>query len=267
MADYDAFVVDVDTPQPGGRRGETPRAAFLKFNGLIEALEDDVTTLEERAEGGFIPIVLTTSFAIKLTEASSNSASVRIYPPPTTTTTGIIQMNDGNGTLRGFFGNGQAGGVYGAHVQIGGAGGWGLLVDGGFFQVICATGAAIGTPTGGLRGGGTLNAHGLYINNVPLTASPSDPRLKENIEASTMDAGAHIDAMNVVAFDWKDGKGHVPFGFLAPQLNMIAPHAVIQQPTEENPDQPWALDPGSLIPMLVKEIQNLRRRVALLEQA
>ncbi|EKO3657003.1 hypothetical protein M3908_003511 [Vibrio metschnikovii] len=39
MADLSLYKVDLDTPQPNGRNGESPRAAFTKYNDLIAQLE------------------------------------------------------------------------------------------------------------------------------------------------------------------------------------------------------------------------------------
>ena len=42
MPDLSAYKVDLDTPQPNGGRGESPRAAFTKYNGALDALENSV---------------------------------------------------------------------------------------------------------------------------------------------------------------------------------------------------------------------------------
>lgn len=42
MPDYSAFHIDLDTPQAGGGRGESPRSAFTKVNELIAALGVDI---------------------------------------------------------------------------------------------------------------------------------------------------------------------------------------------------------------------------------
>ena len=39
MADLSLYKVDLDTPQPNGRNGESPRAAFTKYNDLVAQLE------------------------------------------------------------------------------------------------------------------------------------------------------------------------------------------------------------------------------------
>jgi len=42
MADFSQYAVNLDTPQPGGRQGESPRAAFTKYNDLLGALESEL---------------------------------------------------------------------------------------------------------------------------------------------------------------------------------------------------------------------------------
>ncbi|MEQ4617653.1 MAG: hypothetical protein ABN482_06355 [Corticimicrobacter sp.] len=42
MADLDLYKVDLNTPQPGGRVGESPRAAFTKYNDALDALRSVV---------------------------------------------------------------------------------------------------------------------------------------------------------------------------------------------------------------------------------
>ena len=89
----------------------------------------------------------------------------------------------------------------------------------------------------------------------------SDARLKENI-ADSADAGGKIDAMQVRQFDWKETGNHLDYGFVAQELHNVAPHAV-SKPEEE--EAMWSVDYSKLVPMLVKELQSLRQRVAQLE--
>ena len=89
----------------------------------------------------------------------------------------------------------------------------------------------------------------------------SDERLKENI-TDAEDAGAKVDRMKVRQFDWKTDGAHQDYGMVAQELNEVAPEAVSQG---ENEDEMWAVDYSKLVPMLVKEIQSLRNRVAELE--
>ncbi|MBJ6952879.1 hypothetical protein [Vibrio cholerae] len=43
MPDLSIYKVNLDTPQPDGRKGESPRAAFTKYNDLIDGLEGGAT--------------------------------------------------------------------------------------------------------------------------------------------------------------------------------------------------------------------------------
>ena len=93
----------------------------------------------------------------------------------------------------------------------------------------------------------------------------SDRRLKDNI-APADDAGLVIDAIEVVKHDWKVG-GHTRYGMIAQDLYMVAPEAVSVGDADdvEELKQPWGVDYSKLVPMLVKEVQSLRARVAALE--
>jgi hypothetical protein len=89
----------------------------------------------------------------------------------------------------------------------------------------------------------------------------SDQRLKENIQ-NAEPASDLIDAIQVRQFDWKSDGSHQRYGFVAQELVSIAPEAV-HQPAD--PDEMMAVDYSKLVPMLVKEIQSLRIRIAQLE--
>jgi hypothetical protein len=89
----------------------------------------------------------------------------------------------------------------------------------------------------------------------------SDARLKENI-ADAEDAGAKVDAIQVRQFDWKTDGTHQDYGMVAQELMTVAPEAVSGDPES---DDMMGVDYSKLVPMLVKEIQSLRARVAQLE--
>jgi hypothetical protein len=91
----------------------------------------------------------------------------------------------------------------------------------------------------------------------------SDQRLKENIKDAAP-ASALIDALQVREYDWKSDGSHQRYGFIAQELVSVAPEAV-HQPVD--PDEMMGVDYSKLVPMLVKEIQSLRKRVAQLEGA
>jgi hypothetical protein len=106
-------------------------------------------------------------------------------------------------------------------------------------------------------------AVGTISTNASATAynTSSDQRLKENI-ADAEDAGSKVDAIQVRQFDWKVDGSHQDYGMVAQELMTVAPEAVTQP---ENPEDMMGVDYSKLVPMLIKEIQSLRNRVATLE--
>jgi len=86
----------------------------------------------------------------------------------------------------------------------------------------------------------------------------SDQRLKENI-VDAPEFGSVIDSIQVRSFDWKTDQTHQRAGFIAQELVTVAPEAV-HQPAD--PEEMMAVDYSKLVPMLVKEIQSLRARLA-----
>ena len=94
-----------------------------------------------------------------------------------------------------------------------------------------------------------------------LYNTTSDQRLKENIQDADS-ASSLIDSLQVRQFDWKSDNSHQRYGFIAQELVTVAPEAV-HQPIDS--EEMMAVDYSKLVPMLVKEIQSLRARVAQLE--
>jgi hypothetical protein len=89
----------------------------------------------------------------------------------------------------------------------------------------------------------------------------SDQRLKENITDADS-ASSLIDALQVRKFDWKADRTHQRYGFIAQELVTVVPEAV-HQPADT--EAMMAVDYSKLVPMLVKEIQSLRKRLTALE--
>jgi hypothetical protein len=89
----------------------------------------------------------------------------------------------------------------------------------------------------------------------------SDQRLKDNI-TDAPSASDSIDAVKIRSFDWKADGSHQKFGVIAQELEAVAPEAVSKG---ENEDDMWGVDYSKLVPMLIKEVQSLRARVAQLE--
>ena len=90
----------------------------------------------------------------------------------------------------------------------------------------------------------------------------SDARLKDNIEDAD-DSGEKIDAIQVRQFDWKSTGKHQDFGMVAQELIHVAPDAVT---VPENTGEMMSVDYSKLVPLLMKEIQQLRARVHKLEE-
>jgi hypothetical protein len=132
----------------------------------------------------------------------------------------------------------------------------------GYFAANHVNGTASGTGymtfnyNGGLIGSITQNGTTGVLYNVS-----SDARLKENI-ADAEDAGAKVDAIQVRQFNWKADGSHQDYGMIAQELMTVAPEAVSGDPES---DDMMGVDYSKLVPMMLKEIQSLRARVAQLE--
>ena len=89
----------------------------------------------------------------------------------------------------------------------------------------------------------------------------SDQRLKSNI-ADAAPSSAIVDAIQVRQYDWNDSGKHDDYGFVAQELHAVYPAAVTPG---ESDAEVWTVDFSKLVPLLVKEIQELKARVAELE--
>ena len=111
-----------------------------------------------------------------------------------------------------------------------------------------------------LSGGDVRGSIGVTISATSFNTS-SDVRLKENIE-DAKSSGSIIDQIQVREFDWKTGE-HQRHGMIAQELNEVAPEAVTTD--EVHKGDMWTVDYSKLVPMMMKEIQDLRKRVKELE--
>jgi hypothetical protein len=108
---------------------------------------------------------------------------------------------------------------------------------------------------------------GVLLGNIAITASDtdfvnlSDPSMKENITVAP-DPGEVIDAIEVVEYDWISSGEHIRWGLLATDIAYHLPEAAF---IPANPKGPWGYAADKLVPMLLREIQLLRQRVAALE--
>jgi hypothetical protein len=125
-----------------------------------------------------------------------------------------------------------------------------------------AIGATVSTADLAYFYSSTALAGAITVNgSVCSYSSLSDQRLKENITDADS-ASSLIDALQVRKFDWKADGNHQRYGFIAQELVTVAPEAVHQP---KDAEQMMAVDYSKLVPMLVKELQSLRARVAQLE--
>jgi hypothetical protein len=110
--------------------------------------------------------------------------------------------------------------------------------------------------------------NGSAVGSITSTGSStsyntsSDQRLKENI-ADADDAGSKVDSIQVRKFDWIADGSHQDYGMVAQELLEVAPEAVS---VPEDSEEMMGVDYSKLVPMLIKEIQSLRNRVAQLEE-
>lgn len=110
-------------------------------------------------------------------------------------------------------------------------------------------------------------AGNVYATSTTITAI-SDQRLKENIV--DLDAGlAEILALKPRRFDWKEGKGKGiknDRGFIAQEFEQVFPD-LIDTWKDEPPEgeEPYKAVRPDLIPVIVKAIQELTKRLEALE--
>ena len=175
------------------------------------------------------------------------------------TASGYIVLSDGDGNPRGIFDNNGSFLVGTTSFAL--ANSNNFMVGKAFGETYTqhASGTASGVPYSSF----TYNA--TVIGSITQSGTTavlynitSDQRLKENIQDAES-ASALIDSLQVRQFDWKTDNTHQRYGFVAQELVTVVPEAV-HQPAD--PDEMMAVDYSKLVPMLVKEIQSLRKRLA-----
>ena len=148
-----------------------------------------------------------------------------------------------------IYSNADAAHIYG---KISSSNQYGLMIGGDASAYTCYAARFLTNNSGNVVGSITFSTTSTLYNVT------SDQRLKENI-IDAPDFGSVIDSLKVRSFDWKIEGIHQRAGFVAQELVAVAPEAV-HQPTD--PDEMMAVDYSKLVPMLVKEIQSLRKRLA-----
>ena len=145
----------------------------------------------------------------------------------------------------------------------------GVGASGVMFENVSGTGGRI---TNGKTVSGSVDALGnyhngtyvggvVYSNTATSFPTSSDARLKHDI-VDAPEASGLIDAIKVRSFKWNADDSEQRYGFVAQELVEVAPEAVSVTADE---DEMMAVDYSKLVPMLVKELQSVRARLAQLE--
>jgi len=100
----------------------------------------------------------------------------------------------------------------------------------------------------------------IYATNVTVDNlnTTSDQALKVNIE-NAQTSGPIVDSIQVRQFDWKKDNTHQRYGLVAQELQTVMPEAV------GTSDDYMTIDYLKLVPVLIKEIQELKARIEALE--
>jgi hypothetical protein len=106
----------------------------------------------------------------------------------------------------------------------------------------------------GLIGSITASGSAVSFNET------SDERVKENIQDTAH--AVDINDIQIRQFDWKADGSHQRYGVIAQELNEVYPEAVY---SPEDKDALMGVDYSKLVPLLVKEIQQLKTRIETLE--
>lgn len=117
---------------------------------------------------------------------------------------------------------------------------------------------------GGTKGASFCASGGGEIGSISQTNTAtafntsSDRRLKDNFR--DFDSAALIDQLVVGTFEWK-ADGTVGYGVLAQDAYEVFPQMI----TPGEGDERWAADYSKLVPVLLREVQSLRSRMASIE--
>jgi hypothetical protein len=98
----------------------------------------------------------------------------------------------------------------------------------------------------------------------PMLYATSDRRLKENIKPTPLNIKL-LDKIKIVEYNYISDPNVIRQGFIAQELYKVIPDAVIKGGDDPEKD-PWMIAPAELIPLLVKSIQDLSKKVKSLEE-
>jgi len=92
----------------------------------------------------------------------------------------------------------------------------------------------------------------------------SDRRLKSDIQSAGTALNA-LSAIQVRSYKWTETGYQVNHGFIAQELNEVAPDAVKAGDDGEEVTDAWAVDNGKLVPLLTKALQEAITKIETLE--
>ncbi len=227
----------------------TQYARFLvESSNVTNGAEDGTVSLEMMANGSNLQIYNHSHVGTVFNEQSSGSLDFRVE---TTAASHMIYANGGDNVVTFDATSFSA-------VDNRTSTGVAIRTAGRIVQTTTNGGNAIECNVDGqASGAGSINVSG----TTTTYNTSSDARLKENI-VDAPSASDDIDAIQVRSFDWKADGLHQKYGMVAQELETVAPEAVTG---DANSDDMMGVDYSKLVPMLVKEIQSLRARVAQLE--
>lgn len=115
------------------------------------------------------------------------------------------------------------------------------------------------TTIGSVRGTGSASVN---------FSTTSDATLKnDNGPVTETRIGGIIDGLQIHDFDWKEGNVKNQIGVFAQEAIQVLPEGIVADSSEDDDGSylPASLDYSKIVPILVAEVQFLRRRVAALE--
>jgi hypothetical protein len=176
------------------------------------------------------------------------------------TASNYIVLSDGDGNPRGIF-DGSGNFLVGqTATNFANSRSFVLDVGAGALYVSHANGDASGNYFAGFGyNGSAIGSITQSGTTAVLYNITSDQRLKTNI----VDApSGNINNIKVRSFDWVTDGNHQTYGLVAQELLEVAPYAVHQP---QNSEEMMAVDYSKLVPMMIKEIQDLKARLTTLE--
>ncbi len=143
-----------------------------------------------------------------------------------------------------------ADGVYGMSASVS---------DGGALSRITISQGSVNSKTAISFLGPAGEAGSISHTSVLTTYSTSSDGRKK-INRRDFDSGVILDQLHVCEYDWIGGEG-TAHGVIAQEAIEVYPQAIVHKEEEDS----WSADYSQFVPLLLKEVQELRKRVAELE--